>query len=447
MAEVTRDEFELLKSRVKYIETEMGIGDPVEPPAPVDPEVPLKAYLLAITDRSIMIRWTNNSKKTISANMYGRDGKDDTGAGPWMSPWLENIVNNTVTFDKLLPDTIYGLTVKAKYTDGTEEISLLTISTSKAPVVPQPPVNGGTVLTGLSGLKGNFTIFNGDSTTVAAMKNYGSQLGLPSLDGGLSFISRATWTSFQNNGLAANIKAVLDAGGIFILSMPHAPESEGVAMNLRGSLNQYKADQVKWATWAASKGLNSSRLIIRLDWEFNGDWYFWSAKNGLAYLRDACRNFMDNVRSGGLTSVQFDSCSNMPSSGSSASWKDLWVGPGYWNIFSIDQYDAWPAVKSAANMAAKMADIHSLSGAQSEAGRLGAQWAIAECGNWHTPDGGYDNPIYWQQMFIQVKKSLANMAYWNLYNDAGAPANLYHDFAHNPKSVSEIKAQMGAIKV
>jgi hypothetical protein len=163
-------------------------------------------------------------------------------------------------------------------------------------------------------------------------------------------------------------------------------------------------------------------------------------------LKMSCKNFMENWDAGGMAGTYFDCCANMPNGASSASWRDLWLGAGYWDMFSIDQYDAWPAVLSQADWEQKQSVTHSIRGCRAEAWRLGALWAIAEAGNIHTPDGAKDNPVYWKYLMDEIISSPAQMAYWNIYDDGGAPANLFHDWSHNPKSLAYVKGRLATWK-
>jgi hypothetical protein len=432
MAEVTREEFDALVARVTKLE-----GGPVTgPPSLVLVATPGTGY--------IDLSWAAKDLRVpIKKYWVGRDGKDDRGYGPWETD--EPTTVHSRRFLNLVPGTKYKLHVDAELTDGTHLVAYVDstpLGVSNPPVdpgVPPIPVEPGKSLLRppgkRSGLPINLSLFKGGNTNLANMDS--NPIGVK-FDGSLSFNTRGQgWKPSMDDGLIAEIIRVQKAGGFFIVSMPHSMDPDA-DMNRKGQRNEYKTQQMAMAKYWKDKGVDPNKLIIRLCWEFNGGWYWWTAAapGGTAALRDACKNFMDNWRSGGMLGTLFDCCPNMPSSASSASWRDLWLGKGYWDIFSIDQYDAYPAVVSSAAWEQKMVPVQSVRRCAQEALSFGVMWGIAECGNWWGPDGAGDNPIYYQFMIAEIGKFVGHLAYWNLYDDAGAPANLYHDWAHNPKSAA-----------
>jgi hypothetical protein len=434
MADVTREEFDALKARV----------DKLDPPAQNEPTV---VIVTKPGPEYVDVSWSLINTTQVPISWWvGRDGLDKNGSGPWEVSEPSQVVSRR--FDKLVAGTNYKFHVEAVFVGSpsrSTQVSAVALPASTAPpatpVPPGPVTPGKSILrpTGRrSGLKVNVSLFKGGATNLSNMDS--NPLGIK-FDGGLSFNTRGQgWDPKKDDGLIADIIAVQKAGGFFVVTMPHSMDGDA-NMNTRGANNDYIVPQRAMAAYWKAKGVNPDQLIIRLDWEFNGGWYPWTAAapGGTTALKGACKNFMDNWRAGGMTGTLFDLCANMPSSASSASWRDLWLGAGYWDIFSIDQYDAYPGVTDHSKWESKMVPVQSVRRCAQEAKSFGAMWGIAECGNWHNSDGAYDNPIYWQEMSVEVKTYSDHMAYWNIYDDQGAPANLFHDWAHNPKSAAALK--------
>lgn len=418
--------------------------EPLAADAPPVLELPPKNPAAVPGDGRIVLTWEAPIAGTAPTGYrYSRDGTDAGGAGPWSGDLPADA--RTVTLDKLVNGRPYVVTLAALYPDGQAAASVTV--TPVAPPVPPPAATGRSVKkVGHSGMPFNVTIFNQGSADQAAMTSQAANMGFASFDGGLEFATRDKgWAAAKDDQLAARIKGILDAGGIFILALPHSMDGDSL-MNQKGAANAYKTDQVDFGRWLVSKGLNQDGLILRPDWEANGDWYHWTAAapGGVAALRGAIKNFIDNVRGGGLTLAKYDASLNMPSTASSVAWADLWLGPGYWSYFTIDGYDAWPAVTSDALWEQKQSDVHSLRGALGQAEKFStAAWPVMagqdEGGNWHDPHGGGDNPYYWVCVFRELMKANERVCWLNIYNDNGAPANLFHGFASNPKAFAQVR--------
>lgn len=440
MADVTRAEFDALKARVDRLDG----ATPTKPTVTVA-AIPGTGY--------VDLQWSvKNLNSPIVSYWVGRDSVDVDGSGPWETQELPGA--HSRRFDKLIPGKSYMFHVDVKFENSTDEA----IGTAVSVPLPlpgnggpgEPPKPGASFLRPpgkRSGLSANLSVFKGGDTTLTTMDN--NAVGIK-YDGALSFNNRSSWGPVKNgvttyggwdDALIAEIVKIQKAGGFFVVSMPHAPESEGSSMNQKGARNLYRNQQIAMAAYWKMKGVDPEALIVRLGWEFNGGWYAWAGKNGGAsVLTAALDNFKYNWKSR-MPGTLFDLCSNMPTNpadgGTPYSWKDIW-GNG-WDIISIDQYDAYTGVKTQDDWENKMKDIHSVRGARTEATRLGCMWAIAECGNWHNSNGAYDNPFYWQAMAGEVAKGMSNLAYWNQYDDQGAPNNLFHDWAHNPRSLAKVK--------
>jgi hypothetical protein len=288
----------------------------------------------------------------------------------------------------------------------------------------------------------NSIVFRGDP---AGAEQFGARRGTP-VDGLLTFASRGTWNNLRWG--FDQYTDYLAAGKLVVVSIPHAPESEGDQMNARGADDAYRDEQRELGAFYKDQGYNCENGVLRVDWECNGDWYHWSANRpgGAAALREALKNCVTNLRAGGLTQTRFDLCYNK---GPSQSGADFEINPGgeYFDNISVDQYDMWSPAYNDSDWEREMAKPPSVRTTAQEAARHGQSWALDEGGNTHGEPNqggdnqGGDNPYYWTAMRKEIDRSgaIAPIGWHNTYDHEGAPGWLHHDFDSNPASFAVYK--------
>lgn len=439
----------------------------VDPPPVVVPPIVIPTQPPAVTpatltaaagDGKITAVWAGASDRTLLSVVIGRGGVDTGGAGAWSTedPWPNT---KSRVFDKLVNDTQYLITATFKYATGPNTL-LTARATPVAPVV-SPPIGGagggGVLIPGKAVLTGrgqraiNVLFFNEGDTNDGAVNGLASQyLGMPKADGGLTFLvpRDSGWAAMQNDSQAADAKAILDAGGIVVWSIPIAPFGDA-NMNTLGAANAaYKAGQTAFGAWLVAKGLNRPGMNLRPGWEFNGGWYPWTAggPGGIAALKLAFKYLIDNVKAGGAKAVGWDLCSNMASQASGVTWADLWLGAGYWTNFGIDRYDGWPAIRTAADWEGAQQDVHSVRGCAAQAFLFGVTFSIDEFGPIHQDYAGYDNPFYITAIIGEVKRAgVGHCAWISYFNSNGAPADLFHRLSDNPLVAARLKLELAAL--
>jgi hypothetical protein len=402
---------------------------------------------LAATARAgaIDVTWTWDGP-AVAGWRVSRDGSDTAGTGVWETELPATA--RGFTFEKLRPGTAYPLYLKALAADGGFVAhDAVTVTTPAAPPTPPgpPPATGRTVpLVGRSGERFNTIAFLG-GRDLAAVEAFGKARGRP-FDGMLWFTDRngSDWEQFRN-GLTKSLADWLAAGRLIVTSLPHAPAAEGSAMNSRGANDGYRAKQREYGAWLAANGFNSPFHVLRVNWEFNGNWYPWSAKNGGGdAFRAAVQNFITNVRAGGATKVGFDVCGNKGPSQSGVDF-DAIPGAAHVGVLGVDQYDHWRPARTDGEWATEIARRPGLATVRAEAARRDIMWSLDEGGNSHDPSaGGGDNPFYWIKMRQFIDEDPSRMAWHCTYNHDGAPATLKHTLqTHNPKSWAEYRRLFG----
>jgi uncharacterized membrane protein len=428
MPDVTREEFDALATRVSALEGKTPVATPppvaialTAPTAKVDgPRYYLSATVTAAKATKfaylqLAVRGPDASDldrrpgATLAAGASLTLSANAPGAGVYTA-WVAYSLDGLVWVDG--PKTEFTITPEAA-----------------PPPAPRPP--GAKVGTGkFSHLPFNSLVFRAYPRDA---EEFGRRRGTP-VDGLLTFSSRRGWGDFTwvPDGTAAYVQS----GHIVVNSMPHAPESEGSAMNQKGANNAYKDQQRAVGKHIKDAGLNVPEYAVRVDWECNGNWYHWSANRagGGAALREAIKNYIINVRAGGATKVRFDLCFNKGPSQAGHDF-DIFPGPEYVDVIGIDQYDMWGPSYSDADWEREMKKSPTVRIAAEFAKKHGIEWSWDEGGNTHgDKNQGGDNPIYWQLRRKEIDRNADNCAWDVSYDHPGAPASLRHDFASNPKS-------------
>jgi len=416
---------------------------------PVTAPQPLRITRNTVDGNTATIEWAADPNRTADSFEVMRDGTDINGTGPWS----EIIDDYRYTFRNLKPATKYQLSVRVIYTDAFKDGTAVTITTPPAPTnppnpttPPTPPKTRRIPLTGKSGLGYNTLLFQGGTANLLRMATFAKRRGNVPVDGGLTFVPRDSWASLKNDQYIDDARRIIDDGGIVVFSIPHAPESEGDQMNARGAANLYAFQQTTLGRAYTNAGLNTDRFVIRLDWEFNGSWYKWSANRGggPANLKASIRNAVTNLRAGGLTNARFNLCANGDKTQSGANLADVFPGPEYIDVVGVDQYDQWPPTRTQAEWDTKIRRTEGIQTVIDFARRHGIMWSIDEAGNTHGtgPAYGGDNPAFYRFLYATVRANAHDCAWVTTYDHTGAPATLKHDFTSNPNSWAEYLKQM-----
>jgi hypothetical protein len=430
MSEVTREEFDALKARVDKL-------DVIVTP-------PTAAMTISASPGpgpgQVTVDWTIPESWVPIKVRAGRNGIDSKKTGPWS----EDVAPSTrrFVFNNLLADTEYTFTIVAEI-EGKSQVEVASVSAKpKAGQIPpvDPPAGERKVkLVGHSRQPFNLVAFSGGDMPLKDVQRNENIVG-NALDGAMMFTGRNNWDAFRSGSVAAAARSNLQAGKIHIITMSHAPETIGTTMNVEGAKNSYRDEQRKIGEWLQAEGIDDEDVIVRLDHEWNGDWYKWSAKyGGNAALRDAMGHYIDNIRESGATKVQFELCCNVKSGAPFGTWENVIPGNGYFNILSIDEYDAYPPVRNTIDWEAHMSQPLSIRQGIKIAKRNNAMFAVDECGAMHHGGGGYDNPAYWGFLYKELVDNADHISHMTIYNHDGAPATNKHSWIYNPKGLAEFR--------
>jgi hypothetical protein len=276
----------------------------------------------------------------------------------------------------------------------------------------------------------------GDS--VSAHESFGSWRGAKT-DVVVTWPARANWNDVTNSTWLydrwKNVPQTL------VLGLPPFPEQVGASLNgcANGQYNQYWR---QFGTTIKAAGI-SDRTIIRLGWEFNGNWYAWSARNPAEFA--ACWRQVQTSAESTAPGLRWDWNTNRGPSQLGIDSRNAYPGDAYVDIVGVDSYDGWPGVKSESDWNEHLNGAYGLKFWADFARQHGKRLSIPEWGvypgtAWAGHNGG-DNPLYINKMFGFFKSQMDNLAYEAYFNE---PASYYAGaLSMNPQAAAEYRKQVG----
>jgi hypothetical protein len=225
-----------------------------------------------------------------------------------------------------------------------------------------------------------------------------------------------------------------------VLGVPPIPEHAGASL-AECAKGTYDA---QWRTFGSNlkaAGL-TERTIVRLGWEFNGDWYVWSARNPAQFA--ACWRKVVTAAESVAPALRWDWNVNRGPSPLGIDARKAYPGDAYVDYVGVDSYDGFPAVKSAS------AWNHHVDGpfglrfwanfARAHDKKLSVpEWGVYPGTAWAGHNGG-DNPYYIAKMFEFFRTHAGELAYESYFNE---PASYYAGaLTMNPKAAAEYRKQI-----
>jgi hypothetical protein len=201
-------------------------------------------------------------------------------------------------------------------------VTVLIVTCKKSATETQEPVAQDSAKTMLGVYVGN---------TPEDVQVFEEWLGKP-VDGVLGYTGHASWQDYDGSvGWAAGLWRELDR--TILWSIPLIPEGASLNEAARGSYNNhYLAAAATLARFRAQ----DSVLYIRTGWEFNGNWFPWSALGKEQAFIDAWRRFVTAFRSVSGR-FRFDWCPNFGDTGMDPA--EAYPGDDYVDIIGMDIYD------------------------------------------------------------------------------------------------------------
>ena len=248
-----------------------------------------------------------------------------------------------------------------------------------------------------------------------------------------AFAGRRSWAEVVSAGWIMDSYADFD--GLLVISQPFWPERSG------GSLGACAAGRYdgRWADYGRTLARHGrTDVLTRLAWEFNGDWFEWSATDVGAWK--ACyRSVVDAVRST-APAARFEWTLN--AHGSQTCGGDAYrcyPGDAHVDVVGIDPYDHYPSSQSEAEFERQCRDRHGLCAAIDFARAHGKRVGVGEWGVISSGIG--DNPLYVREMFETFRRAGDVMLYDTWFNSAEHESTL--DRRDNPRSAATYRSLFG----
>jgi hypothetical protein len=209
--------------------------------------------------------------------------------------------------------------------------------------------------------------------------------------------------------------------GRLVISQPTFPKGQGT--NADCASGAYDAQWKRFGTFLVQN--NRADSIVRLGWEFNGNYMYWHTDGSGSQFAECFRRVATAIRSTD-PNVLIDWTINahnspVPTSGNPF---DAYPGDQYVDFVGIDPYDHYPPSKDEATWNRQCNDENGLcyfmQFARQHGKKVGVgEWGVASCSG----NGGGDNPFYIQKMWDTFVANADVMGYEAYYHDA-APNNV-----------------------
>ncbi len=200
-----------------------------------------------------------------------------------------------------------------------------------------------------------------------------------------------------------------------VAPVPEGDASATMAGCAAGSYND------KWQQFGQNikaSGLDDE-AVIRLGWEFNGDWYKWQASDP-AQFAECWRQIVGTVEQV-APALRWDWNVNRGRGQSVVDARLAYPGDAYVDIVGVDSYDMWPGAKDEASWQEQYAGEYGLKFWADFAAQHGKPLSVAEWGNYPGPasagQNGGDNPFYIAKMMEFFRSQGKNLAYEAYFNE------------------------------
>jgi len=248
--------------------------------------------------------------------------------------------------------------------------------------------------------------------------------------------ARATWTDIDDpvwlyqqwSGQPYSM-----AFGVAMLP-EHVP---GVSLQAcaNGSYNTYWHE---FGKVISSYGLGAS--IIRLGWEFNGNWYVWEASNPTTWAR-CWQQIVISARTT-APKLRWDWDVNRGVSGGLANPALAYPGNAYVSMIGIDSYDSWPPATTGVGWQAQLNGSQGLNYWLAFAKAHGKLLSVPEWGNVYSgTSAGGDDALYVNDMRAFFSSNAGEIAFeCNFQGPAPPTRGSYDAGTLVPKAAAAYKA-------
>lgn len=278
-----------------------------------------------------------------------------------------------------------------------------------------------------------------DHTTPATLQEFENWRGRP-LDVAMIWLPQGSWSDIEDP--SADLGMWRGQSWQMVISVAMLPDSGGdLASCAAGAYNQH---WVGLGRALDDAGLGDS--VIRLGWEFDGNWYRWSAAGQPENYAGCYRQAVDSVRQNAPNTKWDFSASRGPThDGGLSDPLSAYPGDDYVDIIGVSNYDWWMAATDRAAW-----DRYHMSAAEEGlqlyidfARAHGKKFALAEWGNrtgGSEPSVGNDNPTYVGFIHQLLSENPGIVAYESLFQAYGGE---YNNGASLPNAAAAYRSAFG----
>jgi hypothetical protein len=308
---------------------------------------------------------------------------------------------------------------------------------SKAPSVG----NTGRITNDLSGLPWPSGVFS-RGQGASGVKAFGEWRGAP-VDVVIDWPARQTWDDIVNPDWL--YKTWQNTPYTKVFGVAPVPEADGSATMAGCAAGDYNDKWRQFGTNIKNAGLDDE-TVIRLGWEFNGDWYKWQASDP-GQFAECWRQIVSSAEST-APALLWDWNVNRGKGASVTDARKAYPGDAYVDIVGIDSYDMWPGVTNQADWAAQYSGPYGLKFWSDFATDHGKRISVAEWGVYPGPSSGGssggDNAFYIAKMQGFFKSQGSHLAYESYFNESAAyVAGSLFSPTQNPAAAAKYKDLFG----
>ena len=232
-----------------------------------------------------------------------------------------------------------------------------------------------------------------------------------------------------------------------VFGVAPVPEDDDSATMAGCASGAYDSKWKQFGTNIAAAGL-ASTTIIRLGWEFNGDWYKWAATDPTTFVN--CWRHVVTAAESTAPALRWDWTVNRGTSQALSDPRAAYPGDQYVDVVGVDSYDMWPGVLTEADWQKHYSGAWGLKFWSDFAQQHGKPVSVPEWGvipgTSNAGGNGGDNPFYVQKMVEWFRSLGSHLAYEAYYDDPGSYcASSIFSPVQNPKASAAYQQQYGKV--
>ena len=276
------------------------------------------------------------------------------------------------------------------------------------------------------------------NATPASVGAFGTWRGAP-VDVATVWANRASWNDIINPAwLYQRWQGSPETIAYTVPMLPEGVAGVSIQACATGSYNSYWR---QFGTNISAYGLGNS--IIRLGWEFNGNWYIWAATNPAAWVR--CWQQIVTSARATAPGLQWDWNVNRGASTGLADPTQAYPGNAYVNTIGVDSYDIWPPATTSGGWNSQLNGTQGLMYWLNFARDHGKRFAVPEWGNVMPgtvasgSNAGGDDPAYVNDMLGFFQANSAEIA-WEANFQSPSTGGVYGAGTQVPRASAAYKA-------